>query len=231
MISLIIPFYRGDYKQIPKSIEAIKKVQETYKIKEVLLCYNGSVLDSKIKKDISSLCNESIKLLSTKNKGIGAGYKLGIKNSTQKYLLLSASDLPFGFTDLERIKENNFPEFAIGSKWAKGSVLKGYGLKRKLFSKTFLFIRRSIFGLKVPKDTQGTIFFEKNKYLEIIKKCKSDDFFFSTEFILKSFMENKSIIEVPIKLLNHDNNSSSVNTLKDSFIIIIKILKLKIFFN
>ncbi len=215
MYSFVIPFH-DDYKKVLKTVRLIEDKKEIYEIEEILLCHNGKKLSTQAEIELKSLGGLS-KYLHTDRPGIGAGYRLGLLNSQSKYTVLSASDLPFGFTDLENIKKKNItPEFVIGSKWVSGSVLEGYGFLRKQSSFLFWFLRFFLLGKETPRDSQGTIVVETCKGRDVLNEVVSDNYFFSLEFITIMQSKGFKIYEVPVKLENHSSDSS-VSLIRDGW--------------
>jgi GT2 family glycosyltransferase len=224
MISMIIPFY-SDEKKLITSISELKKFPQFDKVSEVLLCHNGS---STISAQIKDRIQGKFKLFSTTNCGVGAGQKLGIQNAKSPYVLLSASDLPFGETDLNSFFSQKWNEKTVylGSKWAKGSVVEIYGLRRVLASKVFYALRVLILGRKTPRDSQGTIICSAELARELIKDSSFDDFLFSLEFVTRAIQKNITIVELPVMLIHHEQDKSSVSILKHGLKMFFGLVKL-----
>lgn len=216
MFSFVIPFH-SDFSRLSKTLEILTKNEEKYKITEMLLCHNGPKMDPKDWQELSSKLPKNAKLLHTDKKGIGAGYKLGIENSTQAYTILSASDLPFGFTDIESFQQHTPPPlFAIGSKAHKDSKIQGYGLKRTIMSYGFWLVRALFLGSKTPKDSQGSILIDTQLAKGLIKKSLYDNYFFSVELITLAQQQKVNTVEIPVILENHIGESS-VSAIRDSW--------------
>lgn len=216
MISLILPFH-SDIERLKDTLELVKEKQQQYNISEVLLCHNGSPLTEEQTRKIKSFLIPSAKLLHTDGKGIGAGYKLGIINATSPVCVLSASDLPFGFTDIESFnQEKERPLLAIGSKAHPKSKIAGYGLKRKVVSYGFWMVRALFLTAQTPKDSQGTIIIETKLAKELISKSVYDNYFFSVELITLAQLKGIKPVELAVVLENHEGESS-VSVIKDSW--------------
>lgn len=216
MISLILPFH-SDVNRLKETLALIHKNKDKYKIGEVLLCHNGSALTLEQTADLQKNLIPEAKLLHTDVKGIGAGYKLGIENATQPLCILSASDLPFGFTDIESLNSlSDRPILAIGSKAHTDSQIAGYGLKRKTASFGFWVFRALFLSFQTPKDSQGTILIETTTAKRLVKKSLYDNYFFSVELITMAQLEGIKPIEIPVVLENHEGESS-VSVIRDSW--------------
>ena len=171
MLSYIIPFHK-DFEKIFTTIKHLEKKKTEYNIKEILLCHNGHPLaDSDLNK-IENFIKEKpdVHLLHTSEVGIGAGYKLGIENASQEISVLSASDLPFGFTDIESFfKEITQPLFAVGSKGHPSSQIEGYGLKRRVASYGLWILRRILLTPNTPRDSQGSLIIRTDLAQNLLK--------------------------------------------------------------
>lgn len=208
MISLILPFH-SDFSRLQESLGLLAKKREQYKITEILLCHNGGALTEEQKNTIKSFMIPETKLLHTDDLGIGSGYKLGIENATQEVCILSASDLPFGFTDIESYnRANPRPQLAIGSKAHKNSRIRGYGLKRKIASYGFWAMRALFLSSQTPKDSQGTILIETSLAKRLIKQSVYNNYFFSVELITLAQVIGIKPVEIPVVLENHEGESS-----------------------
>jgi len=221
----ILPAY-NEQEIIGNSIEKIRKHLTNDKY-FIIVVDNASTDDTyNIVMGIASKSSD-ILLLYTKNKGIGYAYYIGIKEavnnfSTNKnaYIILSASDLPFGFTDIEILKNNNLKinytnSIIIGSKFITKRNIKYRGYTRSIGSYVFRVIRRMMLRINT-KDTQGTIIFPLLFIQDILYKIKSRSYFFTTELIYFAEKKKKNIIEVPVQL-EPESRLSKVSLLLDGF--------------
>lgn len=229
MFSLIIPFH-SDYARLANSIQLLNEHGHKWNIQETLLCHNGKPLTPEQTKEVELFCGKRVRLLHISNAGIGAGYKLGIQNATQPYCILSASDLPFGFTDIESFLKRSvdgktYETFAIGSKAHPESKMQGYGLVRSLASATFLTVRKILLGWETPGDSQGSIIIKTEPAQSLIKEVQANDYFFSLELVTRAQRRGIRVVEVPIVLENHDG-STSVSLVKDGWTMFLRIWRL-----
>ncbi len=202
MFCLVIPF-SCDVERLEDTITLIAENAVKYKITEVMLCHNGGNF---VRAEIEEIFDKEIglfKLLHTEKKGLGEGYKLGIINASSEKIILSASDLPFGFTDIESfnnltVLEREKYRVCIGSKAHENSVMEGYSLLRRLYSKIFYLLRRLLLGKKSPKDSQGTIIIDKILAKELVESVCSGGYFFSVEMIMLAIKRGANVIELPV---------------------------------
>lgn len=219
MYSLVLPFH-SDFQRLERTLELLKHQAEKNKIKQILLCHNGPKLNFNTEEKIKEKLIPKSFLVHTDAKGVGAGYKLGIINADQKYTVLSASDLPFGFTDINSFEEfknknDDLIRMAIGSKAHSKSRIPGYGLKRRCASAGFWMFRALMLGWDTPRDSQGSLIIETQLAKDLIRKSEYDNYFFSVELITLAQRTGVKVVELPVVLENHEGESS-VSVLQDS---------------
>lgn len=177
------------------------------------------------RREIESHLFTGVSLLHTDRKGIGAGYKLGIQSATCDYVILSASDLPFGWTDLDSFKKSP-SDFTIGSKAHPESKIEGITPVRKLMSFCFLQLRRGVLGRLTPKDSQGSLIIQTSLARELARKSQFDNYMCSLELATLQIKSGGRVHEVAVTLENN-KGESSVSIRKDSVQMFKDLLKLR----
>lgn len=170
--------------------------------------------------------------LRIEQKGLGAAFRAGMnhykKNSDKDcWIIFTAADLPFGFTDFDSFLEmkNLHPDCGlfVGSKQhPKSQVRRDF--KRKFMSAVFLIIRRIVLGLST-RDTQGTVFLRAD-FIDIHSQIKSIDYFFTTELIYL-VSKKSSIVEMPVTYLP-ELRPSNVRVVSDGLKFIKQLIRLKL---
>ncbi len=144
-------------------------------------------------------------------KGMGNALDAGILASTEDYVLLTADDLPFGFTDVSAaITENWATPIMIGSKAHPNSEI-GRSRKREVISSGFRFARGLVLLSKVG-DSQGTFLIEGNWARHIAPKLQETGFLFTTELVYAAELQKIAITEVPVRLSEtHGHKRTSIS--------------------
>jgi hypothetical protein len=142
------------------------------------------------------------------------------------WIIFTAADLPFGFSDLEAFlrlqMETKDCLLFVGSKAHPQSQVKR-NWKRQLGSLVFQAMRTFFLNLKT-KDPQGTLFLRGDQ-LQIAAGIQSQDYFFTTELVY--LMEHKTqVMEMPVQL-EADLRQSKVRFLKDGFRVLKQTIALK----
>lgn len=217
---------------LPGLIDKFKELRDRNISFEVFVIDNGSSDGSAEILNILASENHWLHPVFTNNKGLGFAFKKGLLNiehrkfSSSDWIVFSAADLPFNFSDLDSFLQYsakfNECDVFLGSKYHKKSQIKT-SLKRLIGSIIFFGIRLLILQLNV-KDTQGTIFLRAQK-LNIYKKIKSNDYFFTTELIY-NLKPLTPIIEMPV-VYQEGGRPSRVNLAVDGFKSFLQLVKLR----
>lgn len=214
MFSVIIPFH-SDYFRLDRTLLFLSNNKTVFRISEVLLCHNGpDWIPGKL--DFSKY-GSFVKTFHTPVPGLGAGCKIGIPEAQSEYILITGSDLPFGFSDIVAWRNlATKPELAIGSKGHPKSSLKNYGLSRRCLTYLFWLVRRIAIGKNTPRDTQGSVFIRTHVAKSLVPSCHFDNYLFTMELITLAQRAGYTVQELPVKLESHEG-PSSVSIVKDSY--------------
>jgi dolichyl-phosphate beta-glucosyltransferase len=177
---------------------------------EVFLVENGSKDASwRIAQELEANAREvPVRAFSEEKAGIGYAYHRGLVEALARFgpspahwAILSATDLPFGFTDLEAALahlDRPTTRMLIGSK-AHRESRANTGLLRRTMSLGYRGARRALLGMRVG-DSQGSIFIRLDLASELAPKIESRNFFYSTELCWLAERAGEAIIESPVVL-------------------------------
>lgn len=239
-ICYIVPVHNDERhleKMVAQLVEYLKKQPLHFLI---ILVENGSqdASPQKVMESAQKFSDCGVQALSLKDRGMGfalsAGMNQGLKIKEEKNLsdfwfILTASDLPFGFSDLEEFRHrlSVSPQFkiAIGSKAHPQSQVKN-SRTRKIASLCYRWARGLILHMKV-RDSQGSIFILSSLAQDLIPLVRSRDFFYSTELIYWAEKQKIPIVELPV-VLAKECRPSSVHLLRDSWRMLKQMMALKI---
>lgn len=142
--------------------------------------------------------------------GLGHAYARGIDEvlalhgpSTSRWAALTAADLPFAFTDLDR----SLPHMARGVRAIAGSKAHvasqaWAGAQRYVMTMAYRGARRAILGMKIG-DSQGSFFIRLDLLAATAPFVRSRDFFYTTELAYLIEREGETVAEVPVVLEQH----------------------------
>ena len=218
MFTLVVPFH-ADIDRLPRVLEAADAAR-AHGIDEILFCHNGPNPVPRLELPANA------RLLHTDAKGIGAGYRLGIGEARQRFVVLSASDLPFGFSDVDEFVKRAGLRVAIGSKAHPQTQMSGYSRLRRTATFVFWLVRRAILGRNTPKDSQGTIIIETALARELVGSVGADDYFFSLELLTRCIREGITPVELPVRYEGGEG-ASAVNLVRDTVAMVRKTWQLR----
>ncbi len=228
-ITIVIPIHKN-IPIVQLTIQTLIEHEHSKMFKEIFVCHNGPDKKATIEAMKLQSIDSKIKTFHTDIPGLGAGCKLGIEAATGDYILITGSDLPFGFSDLNEwinlLKNGNMKDIVIGSKLHPKTVIKGRKVTRKFATLIFSLIKKIIIPFNLPADTQGTIFIKTSLAKHHSRSSFSQSFFYTTELIAKAIKEGASFCEVPVYYAALENKSS-VSIFRESFNFIKSLLILR----
>lgn len=160
--------------------------------------------------------------------GLGEALRTGVAGSRGGRLLLTADDLPFGFTDLEGFR--GLPErtaVAIGSKAHPDSVVER-GRLREIQSGVFRFLRSSLLQSRVG-DSQGTIWVDGAWGREFARLSRESGLMWTTELVLAAEQQGHVVAEVPVTLSARHEAGASRFRFRDAGRSVIGFMRLAIY--
>ena len=165
---------------------------------ELLVVENGSSDDtSRALAEIAELLNDPRLVPLHSEGGMGYALRAGIARSHGSVVILSADDLPFGFSDLDSFERlSTPPTMVIGSKAHRESSVQRKP-PRRIMSSGFAMARRILTGSRVG-DSQGTFFLDGAWVRSVLPRLCEGGFLLSTELVLLAESEGVGILEVPV---------------------------------
>lgn len=222
-LSFCIPVYNEEQIIVTKINEIQKGLTKILKNNkfEILVIENGSI-DSTLEQ-LKTIRENNVRVISLGKKGHGLAMKNAILNSKAEYVLVTAIDLPFGFSDLEAmLKIANKFDLIFGSKAHPKSVIHS-PLLRKISSTTYRFLLRMLFNVKIS-DTQGTVFLNRKAIKPLVKHCDAGNAFFSAQLAIFAQKHELKMTEVPVTMTKSVLRKSKYNIFKDGKIMLTSML-------
>lgn len=206
---------------IQKIRTELKQILKNKKF-EILIIENGS--NDNTLSILETFENKDIKIISLPKKSHGLALKTAIIKAKGENVLLTAIDLPFGFSDLnEMLKISNYYSLIFGSKSHPKSVIYT-SINRKIASGIYRFFLKKLFRISI-NDTQGTIFLKRSTILPILKFCDCSNAFFSAQLAIYSEKIGLKITEVPVIMNKKVLRKSKYNILSNGYEMLLSMLK------
>jgi dolichyl-phosphate beta-glucosyltransferase len=150
--------------------------------------------------------------VTTSAKGLGFAWRRGIAIARGDTLVLTAADLPFGFTDLDGyLGMSPPPPLVMGSKTHPDSQVET-SLVRRALSGGFGVLRAGMVGVDV--DTQGTMIIRRALAQSLLPRLRSGDFLIGAEINCWAVREGITPVEIPV--VYTASGRSTVSPLRDS---------------
>jgi hypothetical protein len=127
-------------------------------------------------------------------------------------LVLTAADLPFGFTDLDGyLGLSPRPLLVMGSKTHPGSQIETPAARRAM-SAGFGLMRSGLIGLDI--DTQGSVLIQRSLAQGLLPHLRVGDYLIGAEINLWAVHEGITPVEIPV--VYTASGHSTVSPLRDS---------------
>jgi hypothetical protein len=182
---------------------------------EIILVENGSTDGSGplCLSLASTLDGEEVAVrVTTSATGLGFAWRRGMALARGETLVLTAADLPFGFTDLDGyLGMRPRPLLVMGSKTHLDSQIETPVVRRAM-SAGFGMLRSRLIGLDL--DTQGSVLIERSLAQALLPRLRAGDFLIGAEINLWAVHLGVTPVEVPV--VYTASGRSTVSPLRDS---------------
>ena len=205
MFTFIVPVH-NEAETLPATLGRLDDARATYGIERVIAVENGSSDASwPVLQELAARAPH-VHAFTEPAAGIGHAYHRGIVEALRlapaddSYLVLTACDLPFGFTDLaSMLALSPRPVVAIGSKARLvGPVVPE--LPRRVMSRVYQLARRWMIGMQTL-DCQGSFLVRCDVAREVHGALAARDFFYTTELCAR--LERRGIVPVEVAVELH----------------------------
>ncbi len=163
------------------------------------------------------------------NKGKGCAVRTALLAAEGDIVMFTDADLAYGTHVIKQVydtfAENPKADMVIGSRNLHKDGYEGYTFIRKLASKIYIKILCFVGGFKLSDSQCGCKAFTRETVWEIFPRCEVNGFAFDFEAILWATKLGKTIVETPVKIINH--RESKVNIVKDTFKMLGDLRKMK----
>lgn len=214
-LTYVLPVHNQE-RVLRESVQRLVAGLQEFAGSEVILVENGSTDAS------PAICADMARAHATgpvsviaaqSAQGLGHALRRGIELARGEVLVLTAADLPFGFTDLDAyLHADPHPRLAIGSK-AHPASRTHVPLTRRAMSEGFRLLRRAVLGLRV-RDSQGTILIDATLARALAPRLQCGDFLISTEIVAWAVRLGTTPLELPITYTA--GSGSTVSPVRDS---------------
>jgi glycosyltransferase involved in cell wall biosynthesis len=229
-VSIIVPAYNEE-KRIGKMLKEYGNFFSEKNLDwEIIVVLNGCADKTFSIVELWSKEYSQIKSLNCSGVGKGLAITEGFKEALERdrnligFTDADCSTPPQAFFDL--IEQIGSHEAIIANRWHKKSIiLKKQGIKRRIMSRVFNFIVRSL--LLIPyRDTQcGAKLIKKEPLENIIKHLCLGEWAFDINLLYVLYKNKYHIKEIPT--IWEDHEASNVNTIKTSLRMFLSVMRMR----
>jgi dolichyl-phosphate beta-glucosyltransferase len=161
--------------------------------------------------------------VTTSATGMGYAWRRGMALARGDTFVLTAADLPFGFTDLDGyLGLSPRPLLAMGSKTHPESQIETPVVRRAM-SAGFGLLRAGLIGLNI--DTQGSVLIQRSLAQTLLPRLHAGDYLIGAEINLWAVHEGVTPVEVPV--VYTASGRSTVSPFRDSVSMAVGLLALR----
>ena len=163
------------------------------------------------------------------NRGKGSAVREAMLASEGDMVMFTDSDLAYGTDVIGQVADafDAHPEcgVVVGSRNVAKDGYDGYTFVRKIASKAYIALLKTVGGLKISDSQCGCKAFRGDVAKRVFSHCEVNRFAFDFEAILIAEKCGYKICEIPVRVINHGD--SKVNVARDSLKMLRDIMKMK----
>ena len=229
-LSIILPVYNEEEK-LDKTItelETFVSQQPDLNIQLVFVDDGSDDFSAKVIQSYAEKFDNIFFYSYGENKGKGYAVKYGMLNSHGKVKIFTDADLAYG-TQVFSIVYNQClsSPVVVGSRNILSDGYDGYPPLRRIMSKIYIKIIQLAAGFKYSDSQAGIKGFQAEVANQIFEKIETDGFAFDLEVLMLADKFEYLVSEIPVRVVNHDKESSKVNPVKDTLNMLSQIRKIK----
>lgn len=226
--SIILPCY-NEGSTLEKSIKKIIKVLVSLnKSWEIILIEDKSTDETKKVVEKNERKSKNVQAIyHTKNEGRGKSVTDGIRKANSEVcgyldvdLEVSSSYIPLF---IEEIEKGN--DMVIGKRFYERGLKS---LSRFLASKVYSGIVKFLLHVPIDDTEAGYKFFKRSKILPILKKTKSNHWFWDTEICAQAYWSGLKISQIPVLFIRRSDKKSTVKLFPDTIAYITNLIRLRL---
>lgn len=210
VISIIIPVYNEEKileSAVCQIMEAADKLEVKY---ELLLCENGSTDRTLRIAEALSSTYPQVRALHYPEPNYGKALQLGILESIGQVIVCFEIDFwDAAFTEIAQVLLKKF-DVVVCSKRAHGARDRRPPIRR-MITLAYNLLLKIFFGFQ-GTDTHGMKAFRREKVINIVHDCRTENDIFATELILRLERAGLYMCEIPVEI--DERRPPSMNLLK-----------------
>lgn len=217
-ISVCIPMYNESERIADTARELSAYMIANFKDYEIIFSDDGSTDGSA---DIVRLLGLPCVRVTgySHNRGKGCAVRTAFLEARGDFVMFTDADLAYGTGVIKRAFDtymaNPDAGLVIGSRNIGNDGYAGYTFIRRVASKTYIWLLGIVGGFRLSDSQCGCKGFTADAVRKIFPRCEVDGFAFDFEAILWAGKLGISIVEMPVRIINH--GASKVHVMRDAF--------------
>lgn len=217
-ISVCIPMYNESERIADTARELSAYMSANFKDYEIIFSDDGST-------DGSADIVRSLELPCVRvtgyshNRGKGCAVRTAFLEARGDFVMFTDADLAYGTGVIKRAFDTHMANpdagLVIGSRNIGNDGYAGYTFIRRVASKTYIWLLGIVGGFRLSDSQCGCKGFTADAVRKIFPRCEVDGFAFDFEAILWAGKLGISIVEMPVRIINH--GASKVHVMRDAF--------------
>lgn len=220
--SIVIPMY-NETRNLPAAIPALRALLDRLACPaEVVMVNDGSTDQTPAM--ARELAGDDDRFVITgyeSNRGKGGAVKFGMLAARGEVVLMTDCDLAYGcdtmYDMLTALDADSSADLLIGSRNLAADGYASYTPLRRLMSKTYIGLIKAVSGFRYSDSQCGIKCFRAGAVQKIFPLCTVERFAIDLEVLLIADRYGMIVKEFPVSVKVHDQGSSKVNPIKDTF--------------
>ncbi len=217
-ISVCIPMYNESERIADTARELSAYMSANFKDYEIIFSDDGSTDGSA--DIVRSLGLPCVRVTGySHNRGKGCAVRTAFLEARGDFVMFTDADLAYGTGVIKRAFDTHMANpdagLVIGSRNIGNDGYAGYTFIRRVASKTYIWLLGIVGGFRLSDSQCGCKGFTADAVRKIFPRCEVDGFAFDFEAILWAGKLGISIVEMPVRIINH--GASKVHVMRDAF--------------
>lgn len=230
--SIVIPMY-NETRNLASAIPALRELLDRLDAPaEVVMVNDGST--DQTAEMARRLVGEDTRFVIDgyeTNRGKGSAVKYGVLAARGEVILMTDCDLAYGcdtmYDMLTALYADPTADLLIGSRNLSADGYASYTALRRMMSKAYIGLIKTVSGFHWSDSQCGIKCFRADAVRKIFPLCTVERFAIDLEVLLIADRYGMQVREFPVSVKTHDQGSSKVNPVKDTFQMLGDLRKMK----
>ncbi len=203
LLSVIVPAYRQE-KTINRDLRRIEAVLKKIRFDYEMICVVDGEMD-KTFKEAKKVKSKKIQVVGyTKNRGKGYAVRYGMAKARGELIAFIDAGMDIDPQGIHLLLEHMLwydSDVIVGSIRHSASRVLSYPLRRKIYSRSYHFLTRILFGLQITDSQRGLKIFKREVLEKVLPRLLVKEFAFDIEILAVAHrLGFRKIHDGPVKM-------------------------------